>query len=100
MTSSGLVPRRSRLACSCSRNFVRASVCSSFEMFLISASRAAVTARLAETLYPPGCNKNSAAAEEPCQALEARVLEARAASMAHHTRHQVRNGPVSWGQVQ
>ncbi len=95
MTSSGLVPRRSRLACSCSRNFVRASVCSSFEMFLISASRAVVTARLAETLYPPGCNKNSAAAEEPCQA-----LEARAASMAHHTRHQVRNGPVSWGQVQ
>ena len=51
MTISGLVPRRSRLACSWSMSFVRARVCSSFEMFLISASIAASSrSRCADTL--------------------------------------------------
>jgi len=41
ITTSGLTPRRRRVACSCNRSFVRASVCSSFERLLISASSAA-----------------------------------------------------------
>src|SRR5262249_25047105 len=41
MTSSGLAPSRRPIAYSCSRRLVRANSCSSFERFLISASRAA-----------------------------------------------------------